>query len=61
MNWVLLILTYASTDTAIPPNVMPYEVPFASEALCEAAREKVAAELPTRDVKIRTTCLQVAE
>ena len=61
MTWTLLLLTYAGAESAIPPAVTPYDIPFESEVLCEAARETLAATLPTKDVKVRTACVQTAE
>ena len=37
------------------------ETPFATEALCEAARTKMEDQLRTRAITVKATCVQVSE
>lgn len=60
MQWMMIVMAWTSTAD-VPAGLTVYEIPFQTEALCEAGRESVKADLPTRDVTVRTTCLRIVE
>ena len=61
MNWVMILLAYTVTAESVPHEVRNFELAFATEQLCEAARERVETQLETRVITVKATCVQVAQ
>ena len=61
MKWLLIAVVYTVTGENVPHEVRVNETPFATGALCEAARTKMEDQLRTRAITVKATCVQVSE
>lgn len=61
MKWLLVAIVYTVTSESVPHEVRVHEIPFGTEAFCEAGRAKMEEQLRTRAVTVKATCVQIGE